>query len=41
MNGTPAGVGPCKAGDVLEGHCDGVGDLTITYRAADVLKKAA
>jgi fumarylpyruvate hydrolase len=41
MNGTPAGVGPCKAGDTLEGHCDGVADLTITYRAADALKKAA
>jgi len=41
MNGTPAGVGPCKAGDTLEGHCDGVGDLVITYRAADALKKAA
>ena len=34
MNGTPAGVGPCKAGDTLEGHCDGVGDLKVTYRAA-------
>ena len=30
--GTPAGVGPVKAGDKLEGHVDGVGDLTITYR---------
>ena len=26
-SGTPAGVGPVKAGDKLEGHVDGVGDL--------------
>jgi fumarylpyruvate hydrolase len=32
MSGTPAGVGPVKAGDKLEGHVDGVGELTITYR---------
>lgn len=32
MSGTPAGVGPVKAGDRLEGHVDGVGDLDITYR---------
>ena len=32
FTGTPAGVGPVKAGDKLEGHVDGVGDLTITYR---------
>ena len=31
MSGTPAGVGPVKAGDKLEGHVDGVGDLTVTY----------
>jgi fumarylpyruvate hydrolase len=31
MSGTPAGVGPVKAGDKLEGHVDGVGDLTISY----------
>ena len=31
MSGTPAGVGPIKAGDRLEGHVDGVGDLTVTY----------
>lgn len=30
-SGTPAGVGPVKPGDKLEGHVDGVGDLTITY----------
>jgi fumarylpyruvate hydrolase len=31
MSGTPAGVGPVQAGDRLEGHVDGVGDLTVTY----------
>ncbi|MFN7751353.1 MAG: fumarylacetoacetate hydrolase family protein [Pseudomonadota bacterium] len=31
MMGTPAGVGPCFPGDHLEGHVDGVGDLTLTY----------
>jgi fumarylpyruvate hydrolase len=30
-SGTPAGVGPVKAGDKLEGHVDGFADLTITY----------
>lgn len=33
MNGTPAGVGPCQAGGTLTGHCDHVGNLSITYRA--------
>ena len=33
FSGTPAGVGPIKAGDKLEGHVDGVGDLTVTYKA--------
>ncbi len=28
--GTPAGVGPCKAGDVLEGGVAGVGTLKVT-----------
>jgi fumarylpyruvate hydrolase len=32
FSGTPAGVGPVKAGDRLEGHVDGVGDLAVTYR---------
>lgn len=29
--GTPEGVGPVVAGDLLEGHIDGIGDLTIRY----------
>lgn len=33
FSGTPAGVGPVKPGDRLEGHVDGVGDLTVTYRS--------
>ena len=32
MTGTPAGVGPCHAGDTLTGHCDHVGDISVTYR---------
>jgi len=40
MNGTPAGVGPCKAGDRLEGHIDGVGDLVVNY-VAGAMKAAA
>lgn len=31
MSGTPAGVGPVQRGDRLEGHVDGVGDLTVSY----------
>lgn len=34
MTGTPAGVGPCVPGDRLEGRCEGVGELQISYRAA-------
>ncbi|MBP0617699.1 fumarylacetoacetate hydrolase family protein [Jiella mangrovi] len=30
MTGTPAGVGPVERGDSLQGHIDGVGDLTVT-----------
>ena len=30
-SGTPAGVGPVNRGDRLEGHVEGVGDLSITY----------
>ena len=33
FSGTPAGVGPIKAGDKLEGRVDGVGDLVLTYKA--------
>ncbi|GIX09829.1 MAG: fumarylpyruvate hydrolase [Elioraea sp.] len=33
MTGTPAGVGAVKPGDRLEGHIDGVGDLTVSYAA--------
>ena len=32
MTGTPSGVGRVEPGDHLEGHIDGVGDLTVTYR---------
>ena len=32
LSGTHAGVGPIKAGDKLEGHVDGVGDLAVTYK---------
>jgi fumarylpyruvate hydrolase len=31
MTGTPKGVGRVEPGDRLEGHIDGVGDLTVTY----------
>ena len=31
FTGTPAGVGPVVAGDSLEGHVDGVGDLAVRY----------
>lgn len=30
MTGTPAGVGPVVRGDVMEGHVEGVGSLTVT-----------
>lgn len=32
MTGTPAGVGPVRPGDRLEGHVDGVGEVSISYR---------
>ena len=32
MTGTPKGVGRVERGDNLEGHIDGVGDLTVTYQ---------
>lgn len=31
FTGTPEGVGPVVAGDLVEGHIDGVGDLTVRY----------
>jgi fumarylpyruvate hydrolase len=31
MTGTPKGVGQVKPGDHLEGHIDGVGDLSLSY----------
>lgn len=33
MTGTPAGVGSVQAGDWLRGRCDGVGEVSVTYRA--------
>lgn len=33
MTGTPKGVGRVERADHLEGHIDGVGDLTVTYGA--------
>ena len=41
MNGTPAGVGPCVAGDKLEGHIDGVGELVVSYAASAKQRAAA
>lgn len=32
--GTPEGVGPVVAGDRMDGHVDGVGDIAITYAKA-------
>jgi fumarylpyruvate hydrolase len=34
MTGTPKGVGPVRPGDRLEGHIDGVGDLSVSYDGA-------
>lgn len=31
FTGTPAGVGPVVAGDSMDGHVDGVGDLVVRY----------
>jgi len=31
MTGTPKGVSAVQPGDRLEGHIDGVGDLTVEY----------
>jgi fumarylpyruvate hydrolase len=35
MTGTPKGVGQVEPGDHLEGHIDGVGDLSVSYESAD------
>jgi fumarylpyruvate hydrolase len=35
MTGTPKGVGRVEPGDRLEGHIDGVGDVTVSYDARD------
>ena len=37
FSGTPAGVGPVKSGDVLEGHVDGVGEVLAPGAAADIV----
>ncbi len=36
FTGTPHGVGPVKAGDVLRGKCDAIGELEITARQHEV-----
>ena len=33
LTGTPEGVGPVVAGDVIVARCDGVGDMTLTVKA--------
>jgi fumarylpyruvate hydrolase len=33
MTGTPKGVGPVDPGDHLEGHIDGVGNLSVSYES--------
>jgi fumarylpyruvate hydrolase len=34
FTGTPEGVGPVVPGDLLEGHIDGVGSVTVRYAAS-------
>jgi len=35
MTGTPAGVGPVEAGDIIEGHIDGLASVSLTLGAAE------
>jgi fumarylpyruvate hydrolase len=32
MTGTPAGVGPVQPGETLVGYCEGIGELSVSYR---------
>ena len=32
MTGTPSGVGPVRPGEVLTGACEGVGEVSVSYR---------
>ena len=34
MTGTPAGVGPVRPGQFLEGACEGVGTVSVRYLPA-------
>jgi fumarylpyruvate hydrolase len=34
MTGTPAGVSRVRPGDVVHGRCEGVGEITVAYKAA-------
>ena len=33
LTGTPEGVGPVVAGDVIVAHCDCIGDMTLRVKA--------
>jgi len=33
LTGTPEGIGPVLAGDVILAHCDGIGDMTVPVKA--------
>ena len=33
LTGTPEGVGPVAAGDVIVAYCDGIGDMTLSVKA--------
>jgi len=41
FTGTPEGVGPVKAGDMMEGHIDGLEDLQTTVVAQGSCDMAA